>query len=203
VSDLFEVMSGQRACRWFLPDDVPDSDIAALLELASHAPSAENAQPWVFVVVRDEGVRAAIAELTQRLWRDGARAHSEPRLAPGLMADVDGAIEAGFGGAPVLVVVAGDVSLVAGGRRALASSLFPAVQNLLLGAIAMGYGSALTTLPAIAPDELRAIVSLPDGIDPVAVVPLGRAQRALGPPRRQPIDGKAHLDHFGTPFRPG
>jgi nitroreductase len=195
---LFEVIAGQRACRWFTADPVPDDDIARMLELATHAPSAENTQPWVFVVVRDDGVRRAIADLARRLWRDGARAHAENRLAARVFADVDGAVEAEFGGAPVLVVVAADTSLVP--RRAMGSSIYPAVQNLLLAASALGYGSALMTLPTFAPDELRTAVDLPEHVEPVAVVPLGRPRRPLGPPRREPVRAKAHLDHFGTPF---
>lgn len=198
ASDLVEVMAGQRACRWFSDEPVPDDDISRLLELATRAPSAENTQPWVFVVVRDHRVRATIDDLTRRLWRDGARAHAESRLDAGLLADVDGAIDAGFGGAPVLVIVAADTSLVP--RRAMGASVYPAVQNLLLAANAMGYGSALMTLPTFAPDELRAAIDLPAHSEPLAVVPLGRPRRPLGPSRRQPVSTKAHLDHFGTPF---
>jgi nitroreductase len=53
VGDLFGVMHAQRACRRFDPDaEVTDSDIEQMLQAAVHAPSAENTQPWAFVVVR-------------------------------------------------------------------------------------------------------------------------------------------------------
>jgi nitroreductase len=197
--ELFEVVLGQRACRSFTDEDVPDDDVMRMLEAAVHAPSAENAQPWMFVVVREAARRAAIADLTRRLWHGQARAFAEPRLDARLLDEVDRATAAGFGGAPVLVVAAGDTR---GGtpRRALASSVLPAVQNLLLAATALGYGSVLTTLATAAADELRAMLDLPDGVEPLAVVPVGRPARSLGPPRRLPVAAKAHRERYGVPF---
>ena len=173
--------------------------MAAILEAATHAPSAENRQPWVFVVVRDPATRGAIAELTLRLWEAGGRAHSERTLVPKFFAAVDEFMDGGYGGAPVLVVVAGD------GRDGLppamlSASVFPAVQNLLLAAAALGYGSALTTLAAADPGALAAAVGLPEGVRPLAVVPLGRPATKLGPPRRRPVAEVAHLDRYGSPF---
>ncbi len=198
---FFEVVGAQRACRRFADVPVADADIVRMLEAAVHAPSAENAQPWVFIVVREGTQRQAIVALTQRLWTGGARQHSQPRLGTGLFDEVDEATRSGFGGAPVLVVVAGD-GRDGTTRRALASSVFPAVQNLLLAANALGYGSSLTTLTTVAADELQAIVELPDGVQPVAVVPIGRPARPLGPPRREAAATKTHLDRYGTPFPP-
>ena len=185
----------QRACRDFAPDPVPDGDIARILDAAVHAPSAENLQPWVFVVVRDADRRGRIADLTRRLWDKGAGQHSRRRLAAGLFAEVDASVRSGFGGAPVLVVVAGDGREPVT-RRMLAASIFPAVQNLLLAANALGYGSALMTLATVASPELRSIVELPEGIEPVAVVPIGRPARPLGAPRREPAAGKTYLDRY-------
>jgi nitroreductase len=196
---FFEVVLGQRACRAFTDEDVPDGDLVRMLEAAVHAPSAENAQPWVFVVVRDPARRNAIADLTRRLWQDGARASAEPRLDGRLLDEVDRATAAGFGGAPVLVVVAGDTR-AGTPRRALPSSVLPAVQNLLLAAAALGYGSALTTLATFAATELRSVLELPGGVDPQAVVPIGRPARPLGPPGREPVAAKAHRERYGQPF---
>ena len=51
--DFFEVVARQRACRSFSTDPVDDDTIARVLTAATFAPSAENKQPWEFVVVRD------------------------------------------------------------------------------------------------------------------------------------------------------
>ncbi|MGH9192141.1 MAG: nitroreductase family protein [Acidimicrobiales bacterium] len=192
---FFDVVLRQRACRDFAPDPVPDEDVARILDAAVHAPSAENAQPWVFVVVRDGEQRRRVAELTHRLWDGGAGEHSRPRLAAGLFAEVDDSVRTGFGGAPVLVVVAGD-GRDAVTRRALGASIFPAVQNLLLAANALGYGSALMTLATVASAELCSIVELPEGVEPMAVVPLGRPAGRLGAPRRAPSADKTYVDRY-------
>ncbi len=192
---FFEVSLGQRACRHFAPDPVPEGDVARMLDAAVHAPSAENAQPWVFVVVRDADRRRRIAELTQRLWDGGACEYSRPRLTAGLFTEVDDAVRSGFGGAPVLVVAAGD-GRDGTTRRTLGASIYPAVQNLLLAATALGYGSALTTLTTVAAAELSAIVELPEGIEPMAVVPIGRPAAPLARPRRVPSAEKTYIDRY-------
>lgn len=200
-NDALELLGSQRACRSYTSDPVDDADLAAMLEAATHAPSAENRQPWVFVVVRDPAPRQAIADLTRRVWEEGGRQYAERSLEPRFFTAVDAFIGGGYGGAPVLVVVAGD------GRDGatsalLASSIFPATQNLLLAAAALGYGSSMTTLAAQAPDALGALVGLPAGVRPFAVVPIGRPATRQGPPRRRPVQEVAHLESFGAPFPP-
>ena len=196
-----ELIRGQRACRSYTDDLVGDADLAAMLEAATHAPSAENRQPWVFIAVRDAATRRAIADLTARVWREGARQHAEQSLSPQLFDAVDTFIGGAYGGAPVLVVVAGD-GREGASRSLLASSVFPATQNLLLAAAALGYGSSMTTLAAQVPGPLGELLGLPEGIMPFAVVPIGRPAVAPGPPRRRPVSEVAHLDVFGSPFPP-
>jgi nitroreductase len=197
VPDFFDVVHTQRAARSFLPDDIDDETVARILTAATHAPSAENSQPFVFVVVRDPEVRNTIGDMTARIWRGGARAYEENRLSPAFLADVDRGAMGGIAAAPVLIVVCGDTRLTL--EAALPSSIFPAVQNLLLAAHALGLGSTLTTLPVVA-GELSALLELPPEVVPLAVVPLGHLPKALGPPRRRPISEKAYLDRYGNPY---
>jgi nitroreductase len=198
--DFFAVVHTQRAARSFLPDDVDDATVARILTAATHAPSAENSQPFVFVVVRDAALRAAIGALTARLWEGGAKALEEQRLSPAFLRDVDQGATGGIAAAPVLVVVCGDTRLTY--AEAMDASIFPAVQNMLLAAHALGLGSTLTTLPALGGDELGGLLDLPPEVVPVAVVPLGHLPALLAPPRRRPLAEKAHLNRYGTPFPP-
>ena len=193
--DFFEVVLNQRACRQFSDEPVDVELVTRCLEAAIHAPSAENRQPWVFVVVRDPAQRSAVNALTRRAWREGGRAHSESRLPSALMKDVDDGAEKGFAQAPVLVVVCGDSSI--GLEVTMPASVFLATQNLLLAANALGLGSAMTTLATLFPAELSRILELPPHVQPMAVVPLGWPGRPLGPPRRLPLVERVHFDRFG------
>ncbi len=192
---FFDVVLSQRACRAFRSDDVDDEMVERALTAAVHAPSAENRQPWVFVVVRDATLRAAIGKLTRAAWENGGRTFSESRLDPALLDDVDRGATGGIANAPVIVVVCGDTER--GLEQTLASSIYPATQNLLLAANALGLGSALTTLATSAPQELQEILDLPRHVRPLAVVPLGWPARRLGPARRDPVATHTHRDRYG------
>jgi nitroreductase len=198
MPEFFEVVTTQRAARAFLPDEVDEADLTRILTAATHAPSAENSQPFVFIVVRDPEIRAAIGKITARIWEGGAKALESDRLPPAFLRQVDQGAMGGVAGAPVLVVVCGDTRLTLAGG--LESSLFPAVQNLLLAAHALGLGSTLTTLPVFGGPEFSNLLDLPPEVRPVAVIPIGHLPKPLGPPRRQPISEKAHLDRYGTPY---
>jgi nitroreductase len=198
LPDFFEVVRRQRAYRTFRSDEVADDVVERVLEAATFAPSAENGQPWEFVVVRDAGARARIGDLTRRAWRGGGRSHSEGRLSPRLLAEVDRGAEGDVSAAPLLIVVCGDSQRTH--EAAMPASIFPAVQNLLLAADAVGLGAALTTLPTAFAVELRELLSLPDHVRPFAVVPLGHPARPLGPPRREPVSDHTHRERYGRPW---
>ncbi len=196
--EFFDVVLRQRACRQFAEREVGDDLIERCLEAAVHAPSAENRQPWVFVVVRDPAQRGAVNDLTRRAWRGGGRQHSEGRLSDEFFREVDRGAEEGLATAPVLVVVCGDSEL--GLETTLPASVFPATQNLLLAAGALGLGSAMTTLATIYADELRTVLGLPASVRPMAVVPLGWPARPLGRPRRLPLSERVYRDRYGPPW---
>jgi nitroreductase len=194
-SDFFDVAARQRACRSFADTPVSDDTIERMLAAATFAPSAENRQPWEFLVVRDALLRERIGELTQRAWEAHGRAFSEDRLSPALLADVDGGATGGVARAPVNIVVCADTER--GLPATVESSIFPAVQNMLLAATALGLGSALTTITTGYRKELQEVLSLPASVWPVAVVPIGHPARPLGKPRREPFAAHTHRNLYG------
>jgi nitroreductase len=196
--NFFDVLRRQRACRAFSDERISDEDVALVLDGARFAPSAENSQPWVFVIVRDAVARAKIGDLIQRAWTRGGRTHESGKLPQALFQDVDQGAMGGIAAAPVLIVVGVDTTATF--STVLAASVLPAVQNLLLSATALGLGSALTTLALAHLGALREVVDLPDHIEPVAVIPLGRPAHPLGHPRRLPLERIAHRERYGTPW---
>jgi len=198
--DFFGIIDSQRACRRFSADPVDEGDIDRMLESASHAPSAENSQPWVFVVVQNDDIRREIASLATQVWLNG-RAYVEGTLAPNILRDVDEFVNGCFGNAPTLVVVCADLRRVS--ESLAASSIYPASQNLLLAANALGYGSIFTHFSVNCGEELQSILGLPSEISPYGIIAIGRPDGRLGIPRREPIGPKTHRDRFGTPWAPG
>lgn len=195
---VFDVLFAQRACREFADTPVGDDVIATILRAGTHAPSAENRQPWEFVVVRDHHTRQAIHDLADLVWARGGKDFSSRRLTPQLLQEVDAAIAGGgYRSAPVLVVVCAD--LERGLAATVGSSIFPCVQNMLLAAAALGLGSALTTLVA-GTGDLSGLLGLPGHVVPQAVVPLGHPARRLGPPRREPAAAHTHRERYGNPW---
>ena len=52
-----KVIQDRRSIREFTEEPVSDQDLDMILEAARQAPSGENAQPWRFIIVKDEGMR--------------------------------------------------------------------------------------------------------------------------------------------------
>jgi len=194
---IFDVVFSQRACRDYADTPIDDDTLELVLRAATHAPSAENKQPWEFIVVRDREVQQSIHDLTEAAWVGAGRERSETRLTPELLKEVDyGFAGGGFRSAPVLVIVC--VDLDRGMRATVGSSIFPCVQNMLLAAAALGLGSALTPLVAQLRDQVQDLLGLPDHIVPQAAIPLGVPAHALGAPRREPVADRTHRDRYGN-----
>jgi nitroreductase len=203
-------MRTQRAIRRLKPDPVDDALVLHLIELALRAPSGSNAQNWHFVVVKDPAVKARLGKLNRQAWRlyggIGRRmAQNDPpmlRIIEAVQWQADH-----FEEIPVIVVgcLATLIPLVP--RIAVSSlygSIFPSVQNLLLGARAAGLGACLITLPRWSTFLARRALGLPWNVTPCAVVPLGWPKGRYGPTTRKPVGEIVHVDRWGNqPFRVG
>jgi nitroreductase len=203
-----EAMETQRAVRRLRPDPVDDETIRRLIELAVRAPSGGNQQGWEFVVVRDAEVKHQLARLNRQSWSILKRAYGRRTRRDEKMRRILDAVQwqaDHFEEVPVLIV-----ACLRGLRLGLPpvaassyyGSIYPAVQNLLLAARALGLGAALTTLPIWSTLLARRTLGLPWNVSPVAVVPLGWPQGRYGPTTRRPVDEVTHLDRYGKPFSP-
>ncbi len=201
---LADAIQTQRAVRRLKSDPVDDETVLALLRLAVRAPTGSNAQNWEFVVVRDPDVKHQLARLNRQaysIYRRFARSRargdlSQARILAAVQYQADH-----FENAPVILVAC------LHGRRwpgamagsAYFGSIFPAVQNVLLGARALGLGAALTTLPLWSTGLARRTLSLPRGVTPCAVIPLGwPVGGGYGPTTRRPVEELTHLDRYGN-----
>jgi nitroreductase len=204
---LADAMRTQRAVRRLRPDPVDDELLLELLRLAVRAPTGGNAQGWEFLVVRDPGVKHQLARLNRQAWsvyRRFAKGRARGDLsAARVLASVQWQADH-FEDAPVIVVAClhGRPWPTPLGRTSFYGSVFPAVQNLLLAARAVGLGAALTTLPLWSRSLARRTLGLPATVTPCAVIPMGWPQGdGYGPTTRRPVEEAIHLDRWGhRPF---
>lgn len=204
--DFYEVAHTQRSIRRFKPDPVPDEVLWKVLDTAIRAPSSGNSQPWIWLVVRDEAKRKAIAhEVRRRMEASGGLEQMRQRAAQA-QNPTDRRIwasaanfRADMAQAPVLIIPClYTPGVPAANQRTLAggSSIFGAVQNLMLAARAEGLGTSLT---GATDDILRAELHLPEGAVPACLVPLGYPDgKRFGPTTRKPVDTVTYWDEWGA-----
>jgi nitroreductase family protein len=81
------------------------------------------------------------------------------------------------------------------------ASVFPAIQNLLLAARALGLGTTLTTSHFEDEPAVRRILGLPDDVATYCIIPVGYPLGRWGEARRKPVEDVTYRDHWGNPFR--
>lgn len=205
--ELLEGLATTRAIRRYVDRPVTDEELATVLWAATRAPSGSNRQPFRFVVLRD-GPRATEA---RRLLGDAARRMwAAKRTADGY--DAGSGVDAGspkarlaatmdhytahLAEAPVIVL-----ACLVRYREANpfeGSSVYPACQNLLLAARAIGLGGVLTHVNRAAPD-LAAVLGLPEQGAVHATITLGEPAGHHGPVRRRPVSELVYEDSWGAP----
>jgi nitroreductase len=85
--------------------------------------------------------------------------------------------------------------------RTSGSSIYPAVQNMLLAARALGLGATLTTLYLQFEKEAEAALGLPEGVHSYALIPIGYPMGRFGPVRRVPLADVVYEDRWGEAYR--
>jgi len=206
-----EAMWTQRAVRRLHTEPVSHDVLLPLLELSLKAPTSSNTQDWCYVVVEDPAQKAALAKLYRRLfrlfdpivqWQARHDEHALRQMRPGQWQAEH------FEELPVFVIPCYRRNLkhrpVGRPQISVSSfygSVFPAVQNLLLGCRAVGLGASIQTLPLWNVRAARRILGLPRSMNPVCIIPIGWARGKYGPTTRRPIGEVVHLDTYGNqPF---
>ncbi len=165
------------------------TELDALLTLAAAAPDHGQLNPWRFIIV-PEGQRHRLAEVFALALID--------RDAGATLEQIESAREKAHR-APLLMVA---VACLAPREPDIPPlermvSMGAAIQNLLLGAHAMGYGSGLTSGQAMASQRLRDLCGLVPGEVPVCCVNIGTVTRRKGTPRLRPLP-TAFVAELGT-----
>ena len=207
ITDLFEMISTTRAMRRLKPDPVPDELVRRILEAGVCAASGGNRQPWRFLVVKDRAIKEKVQYYYKRALDEvvGPRYRSSTPPPGVTRAQYDrqhAAVEYltdHFHEAPVWIVAC----LEGGGgtpSRSSGASIYPAVQNMLLAARALGLGATLTTRHLQYEKEVETALGLPTGVHSYAILPIGYPMGRFGPVRRGPLSEVVYLDRWEQPY---
>jgi nitroreductase len=204
--DLFEIIQTTRSMRRLKPDPVPAELVHQILQAGSCAPSGGNMQRWRFLVVRDPKVKETVGSYYKKAWdeivspryRSGEPAPGTSRERFGRMLEAAQCLADHIHEAPVWIVpcLAG-----ANPTRTAGSSIYPAVQNMLLAARALGLGATLTTLYLSFEQEVEAAFGVPAGVHTYAILPIGYPMGRFGPVRRVPLADVVYEDRWGQPYQ--
>lgn len=203
---LLEGLATTRAIRRYTAEPIPESDLATIMWHATRAPSGSNRQPFRFVVLRDGERAVAAKSLLGKAFRASwADKHSDDGYASGsaqsndtpkarMAATMQHYVDH-FEETPVVVLVC--LQRYRAANPYEGASVYPACQNLLLAARALGYGGALTMWHHAVDAELRELLAIPSDAALSACITLGRPSGAHGPVRRRPLAELVFEDGWG------
>jgi nitroreductase len=172
--DVIEAIKGRRSIRAFKSKEVSQETVEKIIDAALWAPSAGNIQPWEFIIIRKPEIKRALAEaaLDQTFIEE----------------------------APVVIVVCANENRSYQGYGIRGKTLYciqdtaAAIQNLHLIAYSLGLGTCW--IGAFREEEAREILKIPNGVRPVAVVPVGYPAESPPPRSRRPLSQIVHYEKF-------
>jgi nitroreductase len=205
AADLFEIIRTTRSMRRLKTDPVPSDLVRKILEAGTCAPSGGNMQRWRFLVIRDPDVKQIVGTLYRRAWdeivapryRSGEPAPGTSRERFGRMLAAAEHLAHNIHEAPVWIVpcLQGESP-----TRTAGSSIYPAIQNMLLAARALGLGATLTTLYLNFEKEAEAALGLPSDWHSYALIPIGYPMGRFGPVRRVALEDVVFEGRWGQPY---
>ena len=215
--DLYETMRNAPATRRFRSEPVAREVLLRVLDAARFAPSGGNRQGWRVIAVEEARTRRALRDLYWPHWR----AYLELTGAAQMLANPDDHDPARIRGlrradvfadrlheVPLHLVVCVRIADLAITDAQLdrpsivgGASVYPFVQNVLLGLRAEGLGASLTTLLIPAEPEVKRLLSIPDEIAVAAYVAVGhRADPWPQALTRRPVADFAFSERYGQPL---
>jgi nitroreductase len=202
--DLFDAIKRRMSIRRFKQAPVPDEDIRKILEAGRLAPSANNTQPWSFLVIRDKEtlkrMAGAVREMVDRMIPYAEDEKQAQRLAA-----YKGTYYTFFENAPVVIAVFME-GFDAGTDKLLARMGYPAedikrlrplpglqsvaaaIEHMLLAIHALGYGSCWMTGPLVAQEAFEKLLSYDKEKFIAALLPIGVPDENPQARPRKPLD---------------
>jgi F420 biosynthesis protein FbiB-like protein len=203
-SSLFETdpvlkaIKERRSIREFEKKDVELDKLQLILEAGTWAPSANNGQPWKFVVVKDKNTK----ERLLRRFLDRMQDYFERQ---GMPSDKIRDFWSGILSAPVCIFVFCDTNVVEIEKEFeeiemlwSTQGVSAACQNMLLAAHALGLGTVWTGASLIVDDDVKSALEVPDGVRLVTMIAVGYPASRPAPPIRRSLSDVVFFEKWGT-----
>jgi nitroreductase len=199
VEATMKVIQDRRSIRQYTKDPVSEEHLQMILEAARQAPSGENAQPWRFVIVKDEETRKQLGAIagggsgrrftaefvTQKMQERFESLEDEAKKKAIFEKLTSGRVSAFLADAPVSIVVCGRKDV-----WDLPYDTSAAIENMLLMITALGLGACWVIAPCIDirdEERLKDLLGVPEGIKVVSIVAVGHPTRPHRPRPRLPM----------------
>ncbi len=206
---LLEGLTTTRAIRRYRDEPVPPEVLRAILFAATRAPTGSNRQTFRFMTLTDgpnaREAKRLIGEAARRVWtnkrvRDGydrgsGAPSSEPNSPKIRMARAMQAYTDEFEKVPALILPC--FMRYREPTSSEGASIYPACQNILLAARALGYGGVFTGFNFAVDEQLKALLAIPAEVFIAGTITLGKPVGGHGPVRRRPMAELVFAESWG------
>jgi 5,6-dimethylbenzimidazole synthase len=208
--EFIELIHKRRSIRRFKSDPVPDEYVTKILEAARWGMSGANAQPWEFVIVKNQETRYKIIDAIREQRKIEYRmelTRVEELRHPGL-ASIEVSIPTYYE-APVIIAVCGDrrtlyasvefqnFDLGEGGPwGAYIKGMATATFSIHLAAAALGLGSAWISVSHVVEGVIKAALGVPEPLEIHTLIPLGYAAYNPLPTYRRNLSEIVHYEKY-------
>jgi len=212
VDATMKVIQDRRSIREFTDEPVLDQDLDMILEAARQAPSGENAQPWRFIIVKDEAMRKKMGAIagggsgrrftsefvTKKMQERFANLQDEAKRQAAFAKLTSGQVSAFMADAPVNIVVCGKKDV-----WDMPYDTSAAIENMLLMVTALDLGACWVIAPCIDvrdEERIKALLAIPEGFKAVSILSVGHPTRPHRQRPRLPINELVFDEKWGDPY---
>ncbi|MCS7136518.1 MAG: nitroreductase family protein [Nitrososphaerota archaeon] len=205
TQELLSFISSRASAKVPGDGEVSLEEIIRALEVATSAPSAHNAQPWRFVIIKDSRVKEELIEEMATLWReDLMRDGLDEKIIEEV---VKTSTERSMKASAIIVVclTMDEMHKYPDDRRKrceyimAVQSVAAAIENMLLAFHAMGISACWRSSALFASEVVKKVLRIPDPFEPQAMIEVSRGGLSSKPPRK-PLSEVACLNFWGNPI---
>lgn len=194
---VLKTIKERRSIRQFQDKDVDQDTIELLLRAAIWAPSANNDQPWKFVVVRDKEIKNQIIDAVIERMKGAYEKLGYPL-------DRIKMYWSGVFSAPVHIFAFCDTSGIVVDKDFKEMEILHnmqgvsiACQNILLAAQALELGSLWAGGPMVVEEQIKTLLRVPEDVRLAAIIGVGYPAYKAFPPVRKPLSKVMYIEKWG------